>query len=388
MIHSRQFAYINPKILKWAREQSGLTLNEAAGSKISLIKLEKAELGQEKLTFNQLKFLARKYRRPIGFFYLNAPPNEIDLIEDFRTINSTQVKYSPLLRDEIIRIKEKRELAIKFQDYDKKYDYSWINKISPNKNPERMAEEILKLLDMTVDLRKKCKTSYDAFNTWKKTIELKGILIFQLLKIPITEMRGFSIADTPFPVIVLNRSDSPLGRLFTLLHEFVHILIKRGGICTINEMELSHFETERFCNAVAGATLVPKKLLITHQIVQEHKTDKIWSHEELNSLKNYFWASKEVILRRLLDMHLTSKEFYQQKRAEWQSLPAKKGGGPERPPRRVLLTNSHNFIKIVLNAMYDEQISMSDVSYYLNMSLKHLNELENELEGLKSHKLV
>ncbi|MHA1784476.1 MAG: ImmA/IrrE family metallo-endopeptidase [Candidatus Helarchaeota archaeon] len=379
---AHQLAYINPKILKWAREQSGLTLKEVVGRYFSPIKLRKAENGQVKLTFNQLRILARKYRRPLSFFYLKNPPNEENLIDDFRTLNSKKVKFTSLLREQIMKIREKRELAISFQKYDKIYDYSWINLISIDDDPEKAAKEILNFLNLKIEDRTKWKNDYDAFYGWKKVIEEKGVLIFQISKIAITEMRGFSISDIPYPTIVINRSDTPLGRLFTIIHEFCHIMLKKGGICSITNDENNHSKVETFCNAVAGAVLVPNNILINTETVKEHKTGEIWSSDELISLKKYFWVSQEVILRRLLKNNMTTKKFYQKMRNYWSKLTKKEStGGIEKQYNKVLRINSRSFIEIVLNAMYDKQINLVDVSYYLDMSLKHLNDLETSLEG-------
>ncbi len=115
-------------------------------------------------------------------------------------------------------------------------------------------------------------------------------MIFQILVINVEEMRGFSISDTSFPTIVINRSDGALGRIFTLLHEFVHIILNKGGLCTLKKKDIAHFKIEEFCNAVAGAILVPKIILQNILLVKEHKSIE-WEHSELNSLKRMFLAS-------------------------------------------------------------------------------------------------
>ena len=77
-------------------------------------------------------------------------------------------------------------------------------------------------------------------------------------------------------------------------------------------------------------------------------------------------------------------DFYVEMRNMWISSIAKKPGSEERAGgepmyKTVLGTNPPNFIRMVLNAANDGEITLSDVSYYLNMKLKHLNLLENAL---------
>ncbi len=45
------------------------------------------------------------------------------------------------------------------------------------------------------------------------------------------EMRAFSLYYDVLPVIMVNGSDAPRGRLFSLLHEYVHLLLHTGGLC-------------------------------------------------------------------------------------------------------------------------------------------------------------
>ncbi|MBD3213427.1 MAG: ImmA/IrrE family metallo-endopeptidase [Candidatus Lokiarchaeota archaeon] len=372
-------AFINPRMLKWAREESGFSLEEAAKSYMSPEKLERAERGEEKLTFKQFLTIANRYKRPPAFFYLERPPPEKFFKNDFRTIESERVKFTPILRDEIQKIKEKRLLAVRFQDYDREYDYSYISSITLNQNPESVANKILQVVNLDMVEREKWNNKYDAFNEWKQRFENIGILIFQISDIDINEMRGFSIPEIPYPSIILNRSDSVLGRIFTLIHEFCHLMLKKGGICTLKPEDEIHFEIERFCNAATGAALVPKNALFKIKGVKRVDVPKNWEETELNRLKRVFWVSKEVILRRFLTLQKTSREFYNEKRKEWQGLPKPTQAGGPAHYKKILTGYSRNYINIALNAMRNGKITLHDLSYYLDMNLKHLSKLEENL---------
>ncbi len=54
-------------------------------------------------------------------------------------------------------------------------------------------------------------------------MENLGVLVFQVSNIPLEVMRGFSISETPYPTIIINRADNPFARIFSIIHEFVHI---------------------------------------------------------------------------------------------------------------------------------------------------------------------
>lgn len=372
----QQLAYINPKILKWARNDCGFSLEEAVKSDLNPEKLEKAEQGEVHLTYKQFLKIARRYRRPPAFFYLKNPPEE-HLLDDFRTLESKETKFSPVLRDEFLKIKEKRSFAIKFKDYDKEYEYNYVNSISTDDQPIKTALKIRNLLAITLENQRGWKEKYEAFNSWKSSIEKIGILIFQLSGIELSEMRGFSISEIPYPVIGLNRKDSPFGRIFTLIHELCHIMIKRGGICTIQTKDEEHYEIEKFCNSVAGKVLIPTESFNRFLKDNDLFVKKNWSDDTLDKISRIYWVSKEVILRKLLDLNLTTPKYYNLKRNQWKKGEKEKKSFQESQFRKVLTTQSNNYIKIVINALNNNQITYHDLSFYLNMNLKHLDKLIN-----------
>ena len=223
---SHAIAYINPLMLKWARKRSGYSIENAAKNLLNPKKLVKAEEGRDNLTFNQFKKIANRYKYPITYFYLKEPPKERE-INDFRVLYYNEHHKSPNLNYEIRRIFKKRDHAVEFQKFGESFKYDFVNSIKIHQDTEKVANNILKLLEINQKIRKKWKNDYDAFNGWKSAIEKLEVLIFQVSGVKIEEMRGFSISAVPYPVIVLNRSDSPYGRCFSLIHELCHIMLKR-----------------------------------------------------------------------------------------------------------------------------------------------------------------
>ena len=50
----------------------------------------------------------------------------------------------------------------------------------------------------------------------------------------IKDARGFALADGYPKVILVNSRDEPRPHLFTLLHEYAHLLLKTDGLCLTN----------------------------------------------------------------------------------------------------------------------------------------------------------
>ena len=87
-------AHINPAVLRWAREEARLSLEEAAQragisdtqKKSATERLEAWETGESVPTRNQAADLAKAYYRPVLTFYLKAPPVKAEQVPDFRTV--------------------------------------------------------------------------------------------------------------------------------------------------------------------------------------------------------------------------------------------------------------------------------------------------------------
>jgi transcriptional regulator with XRE-family HTH domain len=103
---------INPRILAWARESAGLSLEDAAArlglnaseAITAADKLRELENGEKFPTRNQLAKFASVYRRPLITFYLSEPPPKASRGEDFRTLRfdvppRENAKVDTLLRD-------------------------------------------------------------------------------------------------------------------------------------------------------------------------------------------------------------------------------------------------------------------------------------------------
>src|SRR5262249_54579327 len=143
-----------------------------------------------------------------------------------------------------------------------------------------------------------------------------------------------------FPVVGVNRKLTPNGRTFTLLHEFVHVLIGESSICDIEDggalRPAQEQQTEVFCNAVAGAALVPGSVLLAEPLVANRNIPgpSDWDDDELQSLARTFGVSEHVILRRLLTLGRTSQAFYASRHAIWRAFEPTASPKPDDEYRR------------------------------------------------------
>ena len=114
----------------------------------------------------------------------------------------------------------------------------------------------------------------------------------------------------------MNAKDFPRGRIFTLIHEVAHIAVNLGGLCDLHDNHGDSGELESIFNNVAGELLVPSDALLSEQTVLSNKSFE-WPDSLLKDLANQFMVSREVILRRLLELGRTTQAFYRKKRKQF-----------------------------------------------------------------------
>jgi Zn-dependent peptidase ImmA (M78 family) len=99
---------------------------------------------------------------------------------------------------------------------------------------------------------------YDHLNAWIGQIEERGILVTQMSDVSIEEARGFSIGRYPLPVIAINGAETSRGKLFTLLHEVVHILLRRSALCDLEDAATPSVEAEGGGSNALGSSPAPR----------------------------------------------------------------------------------------------------------------------------------
>jgi Zn-dependent peptidase ImmA (M78 family) len=376
-------AIVKPAILEWARTTAGFTLADAAHRLgVKAEKLKAVEAGEKRLTFGQLKKAADTYKRPLAVFFLPEPPSSKPPLHDFRLQPGvSQRPYSPRLNYEIRNAQERRqealELAGDLNELFPTFEFS----ASLEKTPETIANRVRNWLDVSLTEQKRWRDSAKALKAWKAAMERQGVLIFEVSRIPREEMRGFSMPADILPVIVLNGGDSHNGRIFTLFHEYTHLLLRQGGVCDMESDENpqnTDSQVEAFCNAVAGATLLPDSAIIA---IAPDPQPREWTQEELNNIAKGFSVSKEVVLRRLLTLGRTTREHYQRMRrlflAEYKQSAEERSSGDGGPSPSVMVVRNLGkpYISLVLEAYHQDRISLARVSDYLGVKVRHIERI-------------
>jgi len=151
------------------------------------------------------------------------------LPDDFRVLPSGKGQH--ISRKLRLAIREARRLQAIATDLMKEMGLEItveIGKANLSDDPEGLAK--IERARLGIDLKEQFhwKDEGEAFLRWRKAIENLNILVFQL-PIPVRSARGFSLLGEGLPAIVVSSSDAIQARIFTLFHEYAHLLLGAAG---------------------------------------------------------------------------------------------------------------------------------------------------------------
>jgi Zn-dependent peptidase ImmA (M78 family) len=384
-------ALVTPELLTWARQSAGYELADAA-RKLH-VRLEAWEGGEARPTMVQLRKLGKLYRRPIAVFFLpDSPRGPRQPLRDFRRLPGEELGVlSPELMLSYRDASERRQAALELLELLDEAPGPFSAKADLGQNPESLGEHIRELLGVTYDQQKKWYGPYEPFNWWRSAIEELGVLAFQMSDVATSEVRGFSISDSPLPAVVVNRNDAPPARVFTLLHELTHVMLRAGGVCDLDRRSGRRPEeqrTEVFCNYTAGAALMPRSQFLEEPLVLMNKDTVEWDDEYIRRLATAYGTSREAVVRRLLTLGCTEAWFYEKKREQYREERRQRRERARLLARQAAREYRRNvaqdaisrtgkpFARIVLEAYHGGAISAVDATDYLSVKLKHLDRIE------------
>ena len=372
---------INPDVLRWARERSGLSVADVARKfSKSLDAISGWEAGETSPTYVQLEKLAYQvYKRPVAIFFFPKPPEEPDKISEFRTLPSSERDSLSSDTRYAVRLAESMQIALRELN----------NGVNPsprkifddvlialNEPPDRLAERTRSYVGITIEDQRKWSSNADALENWRTTIEDSGIYVFKR-SFKQKEISGFSLMDEEFPVIFLNNSTPPTRQVFTLWHEVAHILLNTSGVTKEDDsfIELLVGDSkvmEVQANAFAGEFLVPTEDF--DSLVDSGP----YSDDYFSSLADRYRVSREVVLRKHFDRGLVTQQYYDDKVREWDeqyvaSASSSTGGNYYNTQVSYL---GQKYLELVFRRYYQGRIDLSQLANYVNVKARHVPALE------------
>ncbi|MDD2656862.1 MAG: ImmA/IrrE family metallo-endopeptidase [Patescibacteria group bacterium] len=389
---------IQPKILIWARQSMGMSkgiviahFNSSKSRQKyniddSFLKNLEDSQKEIEISFTLLKEFAHLYRKPLSVFFIEKPVDDKFVPKDFRTLLSiSNYSISPETMLVIRRTRRVQEFVLEASNelgYNIKFKF---RKYTLKDDPKLLAKEIREKINFEFEHQKKLKYNKGLFDLLKDKIENLGVLVLRHT-FPIDDARAFSIVDMEPYIIVLNNKDGDSGsyhsKIFSLLHEFCHILLRENTID--NDTINNYLHTEKFCNEFAGEFLVPKDEfykeinLITKGYFNIKNIDKY-----VTKLVSVFKVSRQVILRKFLNINYINAEFYEEKINEWNRQyelmkETKKKFIPPVPQEKKAFNNYGKLVAgILLSAENSNIITYNQVANILGLKTKYMPDFIN-----------
>ncbi|NWF89927.1 MAG: ImmA/IrrE family metallo-endopeptidase [Ignavibacteriaceae bacterium] len=378
-------ALVNKEMLKWARIHAGYDTVKEVSSKTKFPEknLSSWENGEKIPSVRQAEKLAKFYHCSFSIFSLKERPTVTPLAKEYRRLPGVKPgKESPelrfALRDMIYRRRIAINLTEELGDTPKEFSIS----ASLSENPEALASRIRKLLGITFEQQFKWKNNSDAWKDWRKAIESLEILVLLFNDVEQEEIRGVSLFHPVLPVIGINNHEKSAARQFTLIHEFVHLLLKNGAAEKVafdeERSESEWNDVEKFAEQVTGAVLIPQDALRQEPLLLNRAPSYLWPIPELRRLANKYKVTPLAFATRLLMLNLMSPSSYRQWKSNWNEYLIQnpiKDKGFATPAQKTLNRNGNILTSLVIGALTSERITPVDASHYLKTNYPHVEEL-------------
>ena len=255
---------VNPELLRWARECSGLAQDDLT---TRFRKLPEWENGETRPTLKQVEAFARAVHVPFGYLFLAKPPEELVPIPDFRTFGARPVtRPSQNLLDTIYICQARQSWYREFARVTHQPGLGFVGSATVRMPPETVASRMREILDFDLTARRECSTSTEALRLFIRRADDAGVLVMvngvvmsnTYRRLDPTEFRGFALSDPLAPLIFVNGADTKAAQMFTLAHELAHLWLGDSALSNIGAAPRPGFRREEvWCNAVAAELLVP-----------------------------------------------------------------------------------------------------------------------------------
>ncbi|NLJ73360.1 MAG: ImmA/IrrE family metallo-endopeptidase, partial [Firmicutes bacterium] len=245
-------------------------------------------------TFKQLESAAKYLQIPFGYMFLDTPPKENVMEIEFRSISNKIPQISKDLQDTILEMDRRRNWM---SDYRK--DLGWtkldiIKDFNEQKSGDIAADAKLakRLLNLPEYWYTRLKDLDQTFGFLKEKLEHIGILVMRngivgnntRRSLDINEFRAFMLYDDVAPLIFINNNDSKAGKIFSLIHEYFHVLFEQEDV--VLDPYVQTTPDEQQINALTAEFLMPQEQIFG---LWDRRADVL---EQINRLSSYFKVSR------------------------------------------------------------------------------------------------
>ena len=378
---SEQLSGVNGNIIRWARESYNMSEEEAAHSiGVSKEKYSAWESGSEFPTYAKLKKISDVFRKPSAVFFFPEPPNIPPIKGDLRTLPDAVV--DGFSKNVMIQLEKAKAYQLNLMELYETSNCIFTNREIIPSDIKQLCNYLRNIMGFPINAQKGRKNTKVVFEIYREKLYELGIYVFKD-SFKDNNVSGLCINDDLFPVILINNSMSFARQIFTLFHEFYHLVSNTSGAEIIRDdyykyLDRSQSATEKRCDIFANEFLVPTDDFKIELNKKEPDEDRI---AELATL---YSVSKEVIMYKLWSMHVITSDEYESLKETFYGdaiRNQKKENGENTSRGNYYFTKlaylGASYTSDVFKQMYSGKIDSFRASEMLNSKVDHLPQLES-----------
>ncbi len=372
---------ITPAVLTWAIEQSGYTRGQLASKLgVDATEVDAWEKGSEKPNLTAFKKLSNLLKRPSALLFLSEPPSVTRPSVEFRhppgigrtSLSVTELRY---LR-EVARVQR----VIVWILGELGESPAELPKIEVGSDVEYAARVTRERFNLPVSEQLRWKSSSEALAAWREILEEGRVLVF-LLPLGKESCRGFSLWDGYAPVVTANTWWNPEARIYTLFHEYAHLLTRTNSACLQGGSKFlssGSDPAERWCEQFSAAVLLPWDAV--QGFIEAHFNwvpgKLITDLDSIRKMARQFKVSLRSMTLRLIGKKAATWNLYE-KIPTWsdEKRGGGGGGGRTRTQAREDVYGSRT-IDVFLTGIKEDLISRADALSYLDIPDSDLEHFE------------
>lgn len=294
---------VKAEIIDWAID-NGEKKESELKKKYALDVWKNPQTDHDNPTFKQIQDFSRDTHIPFNYFFKDKLPEEKNEFVKFRTINNDTVQPSRRLIDTIYAMETRQEWMKEYLlDQNKTVSFQFSKIFSDTMDSVAVSKDVLELLNLS-DTLGIAMSDDDFFNVIRTQISSLGIMVMQngivgtntQRPLDVEEFRAFVLIDSVIPLIFVNSRDSKKAKIFSLIHELIHVFLGNNEVLNVSPED--DIANERWINQVTINVLIPANK------VDKLISKKVSPEDNVKLLSRRFHTSLVATAIRMKELHI------------------------------------------------------------------------------------
>ena len=383
---------INPAVLKWVMDNEGWEADELAReTNLSASQIRRWASAESDISIRDLRRMSAKFKRPMSVLYMAEAP-DVAVPPHYRRSGGDKAAAGPS-RGALDVIRKARHL----QSSAAEMLHDMGRDARPNVHAATIGQSpalaaALSAEDMGIEPPRGSGSGEardrQRYRDIREKIESRNVFTMQDAIPAEDEASGFALARPEPAVVLANSRDTIRRRIFTLLHEYAHVVLSRDGVCAAEHVQPGGggaARVERWCNRFAAAALMPKDAFLDALGGAGGGGEPLVA---AGALADRFCVSRAAALVRAIevledgrDRARYSRCYAQLRRGAAAAAAAGVDAGDHNAPggpsqaALCLARKGHRYARLVFDAEEAGAITTSTVLGHLGIKISHLDEV-------------